>query len=190
MGDRMFPVLETERLMLREITNKDVHAIYNCFSNEEVTRYYGQDPLLNIKQAEEMVNFFSESFLNKRGIRWGIEKKGEQGIIGTVGFNAWTPNHKRAEIGYEIFPDFWRNGYASEAIHKVISYGFNMMNLSRIGAVVFLANEASNQLLSKSGFQKEGILKDYMFQNGESHDTYVYSLLKRNYVIKAEDEVV
>jgi ribosomal-protein-alanine N-acetyltransferase len=52
------------------------------------------------------------------------------------------------------------------------------MDLARIGAVVFTENEASNKLLTKIGFQQEGILRDYMYQNGESHDTFVYSLLK------------
>ena len=53
------------------------------------------------------------------------------------------------------------------------------MELTRIGAVVFIENEASNKLLTKIGFQKEGILRDYMYQNGVAHDTYVYSLLKK-----------
>jgi ribosomal-protein-alanine N-acetyltransferase len=54
------------------------------------------------------------------------------------------------------------------------------MDLTRIGAVVFIDNEASNNLLTKIGFQKEGVLKKYMHQNGEAHDTFVYSLLESN----------
>ncbi|KGR77101.1 GNAT family N-acetyltransferase [Ureibacillus sinduriensis] len=174
----MFPVLETERLILREITKKDTKRIFACFSNENVTRYYGEEPLIHIEQAEKFVDFFLKNYEAKRGIRWGIEIKGEKGIIGTIGFNAWSPKHKRAEIGYEIHPDFWRSGYTSEALLKVLSYGFDELDLKRIGAVVFMENEASNHLLIKLGFKKEGVLRDYMYQNGTSHDTYVYSLLK------------
>lgn len=89
------------------------------------------------------------------------------------------PKHKRAEIGYEIHPGHWRKGYSSEAVSKVLSYGFEVMNLTRIGAVVFIENEASNKLLTKMGFEKEGVLRKYMYQNGKAHDTNVYSLLKR-----------
>ena len=174
----MFPLLETERLMLREITSEDAAGIFACFSNENVTRYYGEETLQKIEQAEKFVDFFSKSYEAKRGIRWGIEIKGIKGIIGTIGFNAWSPKHKRAEIGYEIHPDHWRKGYVSEALSKALVYGFEEMYLSRIGAVVYLENEASNNLLTKMGFKKEGILRDYMFQNGAAHDTYVYSLLK------------
>lgn len=174
----MFPTLETDRLRLREIAMDDVDSLFACFSNERVTRFYGQETLDSIEQAEAFVDFFANSYKEKRGIRWGIEVKEHPGIIGTIGFNAWSPKHKRAEIGYEIQPEHWRKGYTFEAVSKAIQYGFNEMGLTRIGAVVFIHNEASNQLLTKAGFQREGILRQYMYQNGEAHDTYVYSILK------------
>lgn len=86
--------------------------------------------------------------------------------------------HRRAEIGYEIIPAHWRNGFASEAVSEVVSYGFAALGLTRIGAVVFTENEASNRLLVKMGFQKEGVLRQYMYQNGIPYDTNMYSLLK------------
>jgi [ribosomal protein S5]-alanine N-acetyltransferase len=176
----MFPTLDTERLRLREITMDDTDGLFACFSNERVTRFYGQETLDNIEQAEAFVDFFANSYKEKRGIRWGIEVKELPGIIGTIGFNAWSPKHKRAEIGYEIQPEHWRKGYTLEAVSNVIQYGFNEMGLTRIGAIVFIDNEASNQLLAKAGFQREGILRQYMYQNGEAYDTYVYSILKSN----------
>ncbi|WP_059173077.1 GNAT family N-acetyltransferase [Bacillus sp. FJAT-27445] len=177
----MFPVLETERLILREIVKEDAAGIFACFSNEHVIRFYGQERLKTIDQAESFVDFFNKNYHEKRGIRWGIERKETVGIIGTIGFNAWSPKHKRAEIGYELHPGHWRKGYVSEALEKVISHGFKKMDLNRIGAVVFLENEASNNLLIKAGFQREGILRDYMVQGEAAHDTYMYSLIKGEY---------
>ncbi|GGP11006.1 GNAT family N-acetyltransferase [Oceanobacillus neutriphilus] len=174
----MFPILETDRLILREISKEDAKGIFACFSNENVTRYYGQETLKSIEQAEGFVDFFAKSYKEKKGIRWGIERKGTQGIIGTIGFNALSPKHKRAEIGYEIHPEYWRLGYTAEAVLEVIQYGFDDLGLTRIGAVVFKDNEASSNLLYKVGFQKEGILRKYMYQNGKAYDTYVYSLLQ------------
>jgi [ribosomal protein S5]-alanine N-acetyltransferase len=176
--NKMFPILETERLRLREITQDDAEGIFACFSNENVTRYYGQDTLENIEQAEKFIELFSKNYIEKKGIRWGIERKGTKGIIGTIGFNVWSPKHRRAEIGYEIHPHYWGKGYAFEAASKAISYGFEGMDLTRIGAVVFVENNGSNLLLDKIGFQREGILRSYMYQNGQAHDTYVYSLIK------------
>ena len=173
----MFPTLETERLRLREIFTEDQNAIYNIFSNEQVTRYYGLKTFDQMKQAEDLIAAFATNFQNKRGMRWGIERKDNPGLIGTIGFNLWSPAHKRAEIGYDIHPDYWRTGYASEAVNKIVEYGFKEMALTRIGATVFVENDASSQLLLRQGFEKEGTLKKYMYQNEQAFDVNVFAKL-------------
>ncbi|MEG0471870.1 MAG: GNAT family protein [Solibacillus sp.] len=171
----MFPNLETERLVLREIKLQDAAHIYQIFSHEEVTKYYGMKTFDKMEQAEKVIEAFANSFQGKKGMRWGIERKEEAGLIGTIGFNLWSPAHRRAEVGYEVHPDFWRAGYTSEALKKIVEYGFQELKLTRIGAVVFLENEASNQLLLKQGFEKEGQLKNYMYQNNQAYDVNMYS---------------
>ncbi|MDX8366560.1 GNAT family protein [Cytobacillus sp. IB215665] len=176
----MFPKLETERLMLRELIENDAQDILNCFSNEDVLRHYGQQPLTSIGQVKNIIKNFSINYKEKRGIKWGIEIKGTERIIGTIGFHDWSSEHKRADIAYALFPERWGNGYATEAITNVLSYGFNELELTRIGAVVFIDNKPSNKLLAKLGFEKEGILRNYMYQNNIPYDTNVYSLLSTN----------
>lgn len=173
----MFPTLNTDRLVLREITEKDAQAILNCFSNPDVLRHYGQNPLTSLEQVKQIINRFSKNYEEQQGIKWGIELKGREGLIGTIGFQEWSTEHKRAEISYALFPDSWGKGYAQEALNKVISFGFQEMELLRIGAIVFTENDASNKLLTKVGFEKEGLLKKYMHQNNMPYDTYVYSLI-------------
>ncbi|MEK4228520.1 GNAT family N-acetyltransferase [Solibacillus sp. FSL H8-0538] len=174
----MFPVLETKRLVLKELVENDAQNILKCFSNDDVLRYYGQKPLTSIEQVKQIIKNFAEQFKEKSGMKWGIELKETGTIIGTIGLQEWSLEHKRANISYAIFPEKWGNGYASEAVDKVISYGFQELGLERIGAVVFVENKASSQLLIKLGFTKEGTLKKYMYQNDKPYDTDVYSLLK------------
>lgn len=174
----MFPIVETERLVLRELIESDAVNLLNCFSNTDVLRYYGQNPLRSVEQVKQIVRNFSKNFEEKSGVKWGIELKGKDGIIGTIGFQDWSVEHKRAEISYALFPEYWGNGYATEAVSEVISYGFKELGLKRIGAVVFVENKASNKLLIKLGFVEEGILRNYKYQNGIPFDTYIYSLLK------------
>lgn len=173
----MFPILETERLILRELVEDDAQAILNCFSNEDVLRYYGQNRLTDLEQVKNIIRNFSNSYKEKRGIKWGIQIKETEGIIGTIGFHDWSSEHKRAEIAYALLPEHWGKGYATEAVKKVTTYGFHELNLTRIGAVVFTENQASHVLLTKLGFQKEGVLRNYMYQNNVAYDTNVYSLL-------------
>ncbi len=133
----MFPILNTDRLVLRELTVKDAQAILDCFSNPDVLRHYGQKPLTSLAQVKQIIDDFSQNYDEKRGIKWGIELKGQEGIIGTIGFQEWSTEHKRADISYALFPESWGKGYALEAVNRVISFGFQEMELVRIGAIVF-----------------------------------------------------
>lgn len=67
---------------------------------------------LNMRNVQQL-------FHDEKGIRWGIVTKTENEFIGAIGFHAWSPQHKRAEIGYEIHPDYWRKGYVSEYFLEV-----------------------------------------------------------------------
>lgn len=66
----------------------------------------------------------------------------------------------------------------SEAVRAVIDYCFNVLNLYRIGAVTFPQNEASFTLLLNLGFEKEGLLRGYLYQDNSSHDAFIFSLTK------------
>jgi len=173
-----FPVLQTARLVLIEINQEHAPELFRIFSNELVCRYYGKDPMQKLSQAQGMIELFNKGYMERRAIRWGIVTKEKQEFIGTVGLNNLQEHNKRAEIGYELHPDHWRQGYVSEAVNEVLRYSYEQLDLYRIGAVTFPDNEASNQLLIKLGFEREGILRGYLYQNGISHDAYIFSRLR------------
>ncbi|EDL65957.1 GNAT family N-acetyltransferase [Bacillus sp. SG-1] len=172
-----FPELETARLKLVEITLERKERYFEIMSLESVTRYYGMESLERIEQAEDIIKSFRTGFENKRSMRWGIVIKDTGAFIGTVGLNNMQIGNKKAEIGFEIHPDYWSCGYTSEAAQAVIRYAFEELHLFRMGAVTFLENKASIGLLEKMGFIKEGILRGFIYQNGVSNDTNVFSLL-------------
>ncbi len=174
----IFPVLETERFILKEITSEHTSTIFSIFSNEDVIRYYGMSPFTSIEQATEMIQSFAKNFELKRSIRWGITWRETGELVGTIGLNNLSILNKKAEVGYDLLPEYWRKGIISEALEAVISYSFNKLDLYRIGAVTFPENKPSYTLLKKAGFQKEGLLRGYLYQNNQSHDAYIFSLIK------------
>ncbi|MBS4174709.1 GNAT family N-acetyltransferase [Bacillus sp. FJAT-49736] len=176
-----FPTLETERLKLIEITEEYAGAVYDVFSREDVTRFYGMQPFQEKEQALRMVQSFSRNFEEKRGIRWGMLLKETGEYIGSVGLNNLVLSSKRAEVGYELHPNFWRKGFVSEAVKAVLKHSFEELDLYRIGAVTFPENEPSSNLLLKIGFQKEGLLRGYIHLGGVSYDTFVFSILKTDW---------
>ncbi|MBX9969730.1 GNAT family N-acetyltransferase [Priestia aryabhattai] len=176
-----FPIIKTKRLILREIATEDADNILKYLSDKEVMKHYGLEPFTTVEDALNEIVWY-KSILNKRsGIRWGITLKEQGDIIGSCGFLNRVHDHYRTEIGYELAKDYWGNGIASEALGAVIKYGFTHFNLRRIEALIEPANAASQKLIKKHGFIKEGLLRSYEFTCGKFDDLYMYSLLKQDF---------
>ena len=106
------------------------------------------------------------------GIRWGIFL--DKQLIGTCGFNSYKPKG-RSIIGYDINKEYWNKGYASEAIKAISNYGFLQLEIHRIEAYVTPGNIASEKVLKKCGFEKEGLLKHVSFFKGNYQDQILYA---------------
>ena len=175
-----FPILSTNRLDLVEIKQMHLDDLYKLFSDENVTRFYNLLPLKNGKEAQKSIDWFQARFKDKLGIRWGIAIKGQENIIGTVGFNNFTKRH-RANIGYDLKTEHWNNGYITEALTTVISFGFNQLEINRIEAEVMQGNVISEKVLEKLNFKNEGVLREWMYWNEKHYDMTMFSLLKSDY---------
>ncbi len=174
-----FPELETERLLLREIRQEDAPAILEIFADEEVTRYYDLYPYHSLEEAQELIDFFAESFEVERQIRWGIARKEDNRLIGTCGYVVlW--GH-RGEIGFELARPYWGQGLMAEALDAIIAFGFERLGLNRIEALVMVENARSAALLRKLGFTQEGILREHDFFKGRFHDMRCFALLRREF---------
>ncbi|WP_026828438.1 GNAT family N-acetyltransferase [Exiguobacterium artemiae] len=176
-----FPTLETPRLQLVEVKLEHGPALFHILSNEDVTRFYGMNPLREQSDALNIIASFKQTYDTQQGIRWGIMIRDSGTFIGTLGLNHLSLYSKKAEIGFELDPAHWRHGYAAEAIQAVFEYAFETLELHRMGAVTFLENEASIQLLTRLGFEEEGVLRGYLFQGGTSHDGRIFSLLRSDH---------
>lgn len=173
-----FPILETNRLQLVEVTPDHAEALYEILSDETVTRFYGMDPLTSAEQGTMIVKSFDDTYKTRRGIRWGMVVKETGTFIGTIGFNHLSEYSKKTEIGFELSPSHWGKGYTSEAVQVILRYAFETLALYRVGAVTFPDNIASIRLLKKHGFIQEGELRGYLYQGGQSHDGYLFSMIR------------
>lgn len=173
--------IETSRLCLRPITLKDAPAIYEIFSDPLVMKFYDVLPHTALSQTKALIENFQESYLNQKGIRWGITLKGKDEVIGTCGFHHISLVNKRAEVDYELKSSMWRQGIMYETLQAIVQFGFKTWGLNRIEALIELENKASQNLLSKVGFTKEGILKQYEFCRGELIDLCMYALIQSEY---------
>lgn len=175
-----FPNLETERLFLRRVAKEDVNEIFKLRSDTETMKYIPR-PLVKTKEdALEHINLIDSKIESNEGINWAITLKGNPKLIGIIGHYRIKPEHFRAEIGYMLLPEFHGKGIISEAINEVVNYGFRIMKLHSIEAIIDPDNFASEKVLLKNGFVKEAHLKENEYYEGRFLDTVIYSILNKH----------
>ncbi|MEC0330212.1 GNAT family protein [Paenibacillus macerans] len=184
---KLFPQLETERFVLRKLTTEDAEDLFQYFSNDEVTKYYDLDRFDSLRQAEELIQNWNIRYLERRGFRWAITVKSEgDRVIGTCGFHNWSQEHYKAEIGYELDPEYWRQGVMSEVLQEILRFGFEDLGLNRIEAFIDPDNIRSRYLLEKIGFHEEGYLKECFFEKNQFVDAVLFALLNKQYLARLE----
>ena len=175
-----FPVLETNRLVLHSLNNDDVEGIFALRSNPDTMQFIPRPLVKSNDEALNHIKMINDKIDTNEGINWVISTKDNPKFMGLLGIFKIYEENFRAEIGYMILPEFNNRGYVTEAIQAVVNYGFDVMNLHSIEAIIDPDNAASEKVLIKNGFVKESHFVENMFAEGKFWDAFVYSLLKRN----------
>jgi ribosomal-protein-alanine N-acetyltransferase len=150
-----FPILLTERLILRRLTIKDAKEIFALRSDVEVNKYLDR-PKANITEdAINFINKITNGINNNEWIYWAITLRNDGKFVGTICLWNISQENDSAEIGYELFPEFQGRGLMKEAVDKVTEFGFQKMGIQTIEAYSHPDNENSTKLLAKHGFTKQ-----------------------------------
>ena len=173
-----FPVLQTNRLILREITLEDAPAVFAMRSDPEVMRYIGKLPQQELREAEAMIQEYLQAYANNEAINWAIcYAESPELLIGTIGFWRFDKVNHRAEIGYTLSAAHWRKGIMSEAMQATLEYCFKYLNFHSIEANTDPENDASGLILEKHGFVQEAYFRENFYFEGKFLDSRIYSLL-------------
>jgi len=177
----IFPELESERLIYREINSEDVEEIFKIYSDPKVAKYDWFTPINTKDDALSIINHYKNEFKNKEEITWGVARKSDNKIIGYCSLGSFDDDSIRSEIGYGFNRDEWNKGYATETIKVLVKFGFDVMNFHRIEATVTIGNDASIKALKKANFIQEGIFRERTVMKGEFVDDVILAILKKDY---------
>lgn len=148
----LFKDLETDRLLLKNISREDNTFILSQFSDKDVNKYlYDAEPMMDITEADELIDFYIHSEL-KGQHRWILIRKYDGAKIGTCGFHCLDILHKKIDIGYDLKKEFWGNGYMTEALNTAIDFILQNYDIHQIDAHIYYKNEESILLAQKLGF--------------------------------------
>jgi len=172
------PTIDASRVSLRWMSEADIDALYTIFSNTEVMRYWSFPALPDRKAAAVMLREVHDRFQKRELLKWGIARRTDDALIGTVTLYNLDFDHRRAEMGYALDRAHWGRGYMQEALHALLGFAFGVLDLHRIEADVDPRNAASIRTLERLGFQREGYLRERWQVNGEIQDALFYGLLR------------
>jgi len=150
-------IIETERLILREIHADDVDEIFACWmQDEDVSRYMWWKASNNIADAKDFVKFELNQIDSKKWYRWIIELKETGQIIGTcLVFYNEDDEISHWDISYNLGKAFWGNGYVTEAMKEVMIFATNELGMEECVTTYAKVNKASANVLHKLGFKDE-----------------------------------
>ena len=178
---RNYRELQSERLLLREITARDVSDVFEIYSDPEVMLYFDDRfAFQDLSEAEQMISGYQNEIRDQNGMRWGIVLKESGKLIGTCGFHALSEYDKRIEVGYDLNRNYWQKGIMTEALSLIINHAFGCSDVNRIEAMVEPPNTGSRALLEKLGFQHEGTLRKHEMCRGDFVDIQMFSLLRED----------
>jgi ribosomal-protein-alanine N-acetyltransferase len=177
-GATTLPTLETERLTIRWLEDRDVPRLFEIFSNPEVMRYWSSPPLEDVSGAEKLLRHIRHCFESRTLFQWGVALKEDDRVIGTCTLSSLSAEHRRGEIGYALGRTWWGKGYMTEALPTLLRFAFGPLGLHRIEADVDPRNLPSLRSVESLGFRREGYLRERYFVGGDIQDSVIYGLLR------------
>ncbi|HET7578030.1 MAG TPA: GNAT family protein [Bacillales bacterium] len=175
------PDIETKHYRLRGMKLADSEQMYPFLADAETMKFITPHPVQSTREVWHEIKIHLEKYHQKREIPWIIEDKQNGAVIGMFRLHKLHTWHKKAELGAIIRKEDQNRGVMTEILGEILAFAFHDLGLNRIVGDIFTENTASEKLLKKYGFRKEGVMRETDYDGSRYHDTVVYSLLKSEY---------
>lgn len=170
---------ETERLILRELHPADAEAMFEMDSDPEVHQFVGKNPVTNIQQIHDVIQFVRQQYIDNGIGRWAMIDKNTNAFIGWSGLKLIKEpvegHETHYDVGYRLLRKYWGKGYATESAIAAVKYGFEVLNANELNARAEVEHKASKHVLEKAGLKCMNILKF------EDVDHYWFSLMRADW---------
>jgi ribosomal-protein-alanine N-acetyltransferase len=171
-----FPILNTDRLLLRQFIDSDLENVFKGLSNPAVIKHYGIH-FDNLEATKEQMTWFADLESTGTGIWWAVCSLDNQTFYGAGGLNNLRKEHRKAEIGFWLLPSFWGQGIMMEVLLLICNYGFNTLGLHRIEGLVESDNQNCKRAMAKLDFRYERTMTDCEIKNGRFISLDIYAKL-------------
>lgn len=176
------PTLETPRLVLRKMMVSDCFDMYDYARRPDLTKYLTWSPHGNVEYTKQYLAYLAKHYRLGDFYDWAVVLKSENKMIGTCGFTRFSFPNDAAEVGYVLNPDYHGKGIATEALLRVMTFGFEDLRLNRIEAKCIKGNVASRRVMEKVGMTFEGTRRGEMLIKGSYRDIEVSAVTREEFL--------
>lgn len=176
-----FPVLRTERLVLRQFVQSDAGEVQRLAGSMEVAAGTFLPHPYEDGIAEQWIANQQQEFETGKSVNFAVVLANDHTLLGSIGLEIASV-HRHARLGYWLGVPYWNRGYCTEAVRTVLDYGFSRLNLHRIYGPHFLGNPASGRVLQKVGMRYEGRMREHYVRFGRFVDVELYAILKQDFL--------
>ena len=175
-----FPLISSNAVLLRRILESDLDALYEIYKNPSVFTFIPGSVKKNKETVRNMIGHFERDFRKKKMVFLGVCRAEQpEELVGTAEIFQYGPKVNKVVIGYRFRESCWGQGLATETVRALTGYLFETVGLNRLEAYVMPQNVASQRVLEKNGFVREGLLRQANFWTDKGVvDLVVYSLLR------------
>ncbi len=174
--------LESQRLHFRPFTLKDAPSVHHFLQEKEIADNTLSIPYPYLEgMAQEWIKAHP-AHLALGEYKFAVILKENNALIGAIEI-AVTEEFFHGGLGYWIGKPFWGRGYGTEAVARIIQYGFEDLGLHRIFANHFTFNKTSSRIMVKNRMQQEGTLREHIYKNGTFHDIEMKAILKSEWAL-------
>jgi [ribosomal protein S5]-alanine N-acetyltransferase len=153
----MKPIVETERLILRELLAKDAEAMFAMDCDPDVHKFLGNNPIQKIEETIKTIEMVRQQYLDNGIGRWAMIEKSSGEFVGWTGLKFMKEpinNHINFyETGYRLAQKHWNKGYATESTKAALHYAFEQLNTKEVFGITHVDNIKSRRALEKSGLK-------------------------------------
>jgi len=154
------PILETERLRLRPVTDDDFDHFAALYGDPDVMRFIGARGALTREQTRDRLDFMIDHWLRHGFGMWALFRKADGTFVGRCGMR-YLDQTTDVELGYTLSKASWGQGFATEASRAVVRYAFEVMKIGRLVAIADPANTPSVNVMKKIGMTFERMGRFY-----------------------------
>ncbi|MDA0758197.1 MAG: GNAT family N-acetyltransferase [Bacteroidetes bacterium] len=168
--------IKTNRLLLRQFVDNDIENVFKGLSHPKIIKHYGIS-FDSIEATKEQMSWFADLKKDGTGMWFAVCSLDNKTFYGAGGLNGISKEHKKAEIGFWLLPDYWGQGIMKEAMPQICDFGFNKLGLHRIEGFVEAENINCKNAMAKLDFQSEGTMRDCEIKNGKFISLDIYAKL-------------